>query len=705
MKKINDTAAGKDIFIKIAPFAVLALALVLVICAAVPALNPIDPFSSLERLAPVLDENGEPVLHGQVDANGRPVMIPVLDQNGEPVMETVMEQAKGPLFDEFGEPVLNESGEQMTGPLFEQETDEDGMPLYGEGGEPLMAPVMKPVMVPELDEEGNTIIVDYFDEDGQPMYVQQKDDNGEPVFTETGEPVMVIERGPSMTPKLVEVNEQLMVMMFEPSAVASWKPLTLIAGRNADVTFFEQVSKASGESLIWAAWNGAEITRPMSPFKNNVNNTVIATLFALYNTSATILGLAALCLLLTGAGALLFPKRRWIAKIGVAASGAGALYSLLSFQSIRRLNAEIMPFFEKEAAKFMLDLGQYMEREDVALEGFALSQAPGLFVFMAAALASLAVYIFWVARRARYDKVVVELKKKNSKYGYVFTSPLMIGFFLVFIVILFNSALYSFNSVDTSRNLLTPVGLDNYNYALRIDPTYARSVLNQAAQLLPNLFITIIFSMVIANILNQKMRSRAFFRAVFFVPVILATGIIAYADVSNYLMDTMKTGSIDVGDVSGQGGFFAGMNVMRSILGSVSNNQDIAAFISSASSGVYNVITKSGVQILLFLASIQSISPSIYEAATIEGASSWECFWKVTFPMLTPAIIVNSLYTIIDALVNADNPIMTSIYNRAFGAASFGIAGAMAWFYFAVVVLYVGASYLLLIRVFKKQLA
>lgn len=83
---------------------------------------------------------------------------------------------------------------------------------------------------------------------------------------------------------------------------------------------------------------------------------------------------------------------------------------------------------------------------------------------------------------------------------------------------------------------------------------------------------------------------------------------------------------------------------------------------------------------LIFLAGLQSISPSIYEACQIEGATGWETFWKVTFPMISPMILVNAVYTVIDAFTRTDSP-ATKVAREAGG----GLGGAMSWIYFLVV--------------------
>ena len=119
----------------------------------------------------------------------------------------------------------------------------------------------------------------------------------------------------------------------------------------------------------------------------------------------------------------------------------------------------------------------------------------------------------------------------------------------------------------------------------------------------------------------------------------------------------------------------------------------VTEFLSNAINGIYDIVVASGVQILIFLAGLQSISPSRYEASSMEGATAWENFWKITFPMISPIILVNSVYTIIDLFTNETNEMMKNIKSTIFNDIKYGYGSAMAWIYFvciAVILLIVG---------------
>jgi ABC-type sugar transport system permease subunit len=184
------------------------------------------------------------------------------------------------------------------------------------------------------------------------------------------------------------------------------------------------------------------------------------------------------------------------------------------------------------------------------------------------------------------------------------------------------------------------------------------------------------------------MLGRAVFRAIFFVPVIIATGLMESVDaVAKIAADSMEGGIDDgSGQVAGSGiisvldieALFAGMKV----------GGELVTYVVELVNSIYDIINYSGVQMLIFLAGLQSISPSIYEACQIEGATAWETFWKITFPMISPMILVNAVYSTIDAFTRQDNAMMVFIGN-AYETSS-ELATAMYWIYFIAVLLIIG---------------
>ena len=107
--------------------------------------------------------------------------------------------------------------------------------------------------------------------------------------------------------------------------------------------------------------------------------------------------------------------------------------------------------------------------------------------------------------------------------------------------------------------------------------------------------------------------------------------------------------------------------------------------------------------IIVFLTVPQSLSPSLYEAADVEGCSAWESFWKITFPMVSPLLLVNCIYTIIDFFMKNDNTVMEHINTLMYGTQmDFGAASAESWIYFGVALVFIGISTFIITRAVKS---
>ena len=197
--------------------------------------------------------------------------------------------------------------------------------------------------------------------------------------------------------------------------------------------------------------------------------------------------------------------------------------------------------------------------------------------------------------------------------------------------------------------------------------------------MLLNLPIILIFSFFAANLLNLKFIGRSLARAIFFFPVIASIGIIASFNNGDLLMGMMATG--------GQQSSSMMSSQVKELLLQTNLNHNIVGYITGAVDRIYQIVNMSGVQILVALSGLQSVSHSLYESADIDGATGWEKFWKITFPMMGPILIVNGVYTIIDLLTQTDNQLMTMIKGTAFNSGQYGFANAMSWIYFLVIAL------------------
>ena len=290
------------------------------------------------------------------------------------------------------------------------------------------------------------------------------------------------------------------------------------------------------------------------------------------------------------------------------------------------------------------------------------------------------------------------LEKRKAMKGYFFVLPLILGIALVYLPLLIDSVWFSFSDFGTenfwyvevyddvayrmygNRTITIGVGFQHYADAFK-DQGFYTALLSSVQQMLFEVPAVIIFSLFIAVVLNNKMLGRAVFRAIFFVPVIISTGVMASINAQDNLQGAVQDGYAGAeGGGGGSGNEIISMLDVQTLFSSMKIGTGLVEIVVGLVNDIYNIINYSGVQMLIFLAGLQSISPSIYEACQMEGATAWETFWKVTFPMISPMILVNAVYTVIDAFTRTDSP--ATVIARKAGE---GLGGAMSWIYFLVV--------------------
>ncbi len=283
----------------------------------------------------------------------------------------------------------------------------------------------------------------------------------------------------------------------------------------------------------------------------------------------------------------------------------------------------------------------------------------------------------------------VSLDARKARAGYAFVAPFIIGVLFIYIPILLDSIWFSmskYNASDPNNPIYEFVGFEYYIKAFS-DSTFVTNLIAGVQQLLFEVPAIIIFSLFIAVVLNQKMLGRAFFRAIFFLPVIVSTGIMETINAGDIMSGASQEG-IDDGSGSNANQIISTLDV-QTLFASMKVGGQIVTYVVDIVNNVYNIINYSGVQMLIFLAGLQSISPSIYEACRIDGATGWETFWKVTFPMISPMILVNLVYTIIDAFTRSQNSMV--IYMDAQYRTDNFSGTAMYWIYFLVIMLIIAA--------------
>ena len=287
------------------------------------------------------------------------------------------------------------------------------------------------------------------------------------------------------------------------------------------------------------------------------------------------------------------------------------------------------------------------------------------------------------------------LDVRKARAGWIFVLPFVLSFIIIYLPIVIDSIKYSFNKIKIGQGggyTLEFVGWENYQEALFVDPSFVQRLTSGIQQLIFDIPAIVIFSLFIAVLLNQKMVGRAAFRAIFFIPVIISTGIIDKIDQANTMLDYMYDVESGINDGSGQ-------NTANEILSAVDIERlfenmkvgtELVDYVVSMVNNIYNIINRSGVQMLIFLAGLQSISPAIYESCDIDGATAWETFWKITFPMISPMILVNAIYTVIDSFTSQSNTVMSYISDTYDKAGGNVLSSAMAWIYFLIVLAIIG---------------
>ena len=291
---------------------------------------------------------------------------------------------------------------------------------------------------------------------------------------------------------------------------------------------------------------------------------------------------------------------------------------------------------------------------------------------------------------------IASLEKKKARAGWIFVLPFVIGFLLLYLPIIYKSISTSLMFREKVNGVFeySFAGWESYMKALTASVEgvdFLEILITGITDMILDIPMILLFSLFMAVLLNQKMAGRAVFRAIFFVPVILSTGIMNSLGgdvISNYMDSTQG-----INDGSGQDAateLVSALDVQKLFSG-MAIGDGMLTYVTDAINRIYDIVNRSGVQMLIFLAGLQSISPAIYESVQIDGATAWETFWKITFPMISPMILVNAIYTVIDSFTT-DSEIMQYIRSAAtkLDEQPQAVSMAMSWIYFLVVIAILG---------------
>src|SRR5581483_1168524 len=266
----------------------------------------------------------------------------------------------------------------------------------------------------------------------------------------------------------------------------------------------------------------------------------------------------------------------------------------------------------------------------------------------------------------------MSLTMQRTLEGYFFVSPWVLGFIVFLAWPLFQSFFLSFHELQaTSLTDLKFRGIDNYKEAFFIDARFLPRLSTTLRQNLLDVPVIMVFSLFSAILANQKIRGVIGFRAVFFLPLVIGS-----AQVIQQLFNQ------GVGGATPQ----QGVNIQELVFQYI--GPDAAANVEQLLGRLIFVLWRSSVQMLIFLAGLNSVSPVLYEAAKVDGATDWDRFWKVTLPLLSPVILVTLVYTLVDSFPDPFNQVLDYIRQTAFaGGFRLGYAAALGWIYFFIVFL------------------
>lgn len=288
------------------------------------------------------------------------------------------------------------------------------------------------------------------------------------------------------------------------------------------------------------------------------------------------------------------------------------------------------------------------------------------------------------------------IEQLRSKYGLRFISPWIIGLVLFFIVPIAQSVYYSFCSLSMRESGVVSkfIGIANYNEIINADAQYLNILRDSIVEILYSLPVIFIISLVLAMLLNQQFPGRTFFRALYFLPVVIASGVVIT------ILFEVNTG--DVTEIGMDESISANMIDFTEIVKKLGLPQQISKYLTTTLSNIFELIWNSGIQIILFISGMQSVPDMLYEVAKVEGCTKWEEFWFITLPMLSKVSLLVIVFTIVELLVSQQNSMMTYI-NQKLSSFQYGVGSAMAWFYFIIVGIVLGMVMLLLDRLWLKR--
>jgi ABC-type sugar transport system permease subunit len=276
----------------------------------------------------------------------------------------------------------------------------------------------------------------------------------------------------------------------------------------------------------------------------------------------------------------------------------------------------------------------------------------------------------------------IDLRTREALQGYGFILIWVVGFALFTLLPLLETLRYSFNRVTVTASSIDLNFVDwaNYTRGLFTDPNFIELLIGYTIETLVSVPIVLIFAMIIAMFLNLKFKFKGLFRVIFFLPIVITSGPV--------IRELTAQGAASAPGIASIPAVIEFLEQLpRALRGPV--EYLLTSFIL--------ILWFSGVQILIYLASLQKIDRSVYEAASIDGASGWEIFWKITLPSLSTATLINAIYTIVTLSHFSENKVIRYIYDQTYDVqGGIGYASAMAFIYFGIMIVLLGIVFVFL---------
>ena len=283
----------------------------------------------------------------------------------------------------------------------------------------------------------------------------------------------------------------------------------------------------------------------------------------------------------------------------------------------------------------------------------------------------------------------------RARYGYIFVAPWIIGLVLFFFFPIVQSAVFSFSDLSITEAGITTTfaGLKHYKDMLYSDPNYINNLITAVTEMFTTVPFILVVSLIVALMLNNPFPGRIFFRGLYFLPVIIASGL------ALQLFLTASGG--ETGEVAVADSVAFGMLDFTEVLKGLNLPSSFESYLNEALSNLFMLIWQSGIQIILIIAGLQSFPDLLYEVAKVEGATKWEEFWFITLPMLLRTLLLVIVFTIVEVVTSANNVLVQQGYNQ-YNNLKYGSGSAMMWFYFVIVGAIIGLFLLIYNKFLKK---